>query len=77
MGRKRGARGLFVRVDGRVFRDPHHGEDLLKVGREAKGLNRLASLFRGDHHLYDEGDAAGVEIIDFGEVEENPASALG
>ena len=76
LGSKGGAGCLLIRVEFRVFCDSHHGEDLLEVRGEAKGLDRLAAFVCRDHHLDHEGDAAGVEVFDLGEVEEDAFRAF-
>jgi hypothetical protein len=77
LGGEGGAGGGFVGVEGGVFGDAHHGEDFLEVGGEAEGLDLLAALAGGDHHLDDQGDAAGVQVLDFGEVEDDAFDGLG
>jgi hypothetical protein len=63
--------GGFVLIQAGVFCDSHHGKDFLEVGREAEGGDSLA-VFVGLHqHLNDERDAAGVDVVDFGEVEQD------
>jgi len=54
-----------------VLCDPDHGEDLLKMGREPEGLDLLALLACGAHHLNDERYAAGIEVLDLGKAEKD------
>ena len=68
---KPGAGSGFIGKQFGVFCDADHGEDFLEVWRQAKSLDGLAFLARGVEKLDDECDAAGVEILDFGEIEQD------
>ncbi len=70
-GSERGEGRLLVWEEVSVLSDADHGEDLLEVSREAEGVDFLARVGSFDHDLDDEGDAAGVDVVDFGEVEED------
>src|SRR6202789_1445398 len=52
--------GSLIRMERGVLGDADHGEDFLEVGAEAEGVEGLAALAGGDHHLDDQGDAGGV-----------------
>lgn len=59
-----------------LFCDSHHGKDPLEMGIEAKGLDCLAPLICGDHHVDHESDATRVEILDLGVFEEDAFRAF-
>lgn len=54
-----------------VFGDADHGEDFDEVGGEAEGGDFLGGVGGFNEELDDEGDAAGVDVVDLGEVEED------
>src|SRR5579863_10383737 len=55
----------------RVFGDADHGEDLGEMWGETEGVDFLAGVGRFHEELDDERDAAGVDVIDLGEIEED------
>src|SRR5882757_6019078 len=61
----------FVRIKRRVFGDAHHRENLLEVRRQAEGGNLLAVLVRLHQHLDHQRDAAGVDVIHLGKVQQH------
>jgi hypothetical protein len=77
LGGEGGAGCGFVGVERGVFGDAYHGEDFLEVGGEAEGLDLLAALAGGDHHLNDESDAARVQVLDLREVEDDALDVVG
>ncbi len=59
-----------------VLGDAHHGEDFGEVRREAEGVDLLAGVRRLNQHLDDERDAAGVDVVHFGEVQQDELGRL-
>ena len=74
---QRGSGGGFILIEAGVFGDADHGEDFLEVRGESEDGD-FATGFVGFHeHLDDEGDTAGVDVVNFGEVEEHGAAVDG
>jgi len=62
--------------EGCIFGDADHGEDFDEVRREANGEDLLAGSFGFNEELDDEGDAAGVDVVDLGEIEQDELDAV-
>jgi len=54
-----------------VLGDAYHGKYLGEVRGEAESIDLLAGVRSFDEHLYDEGNAARVDVINLGEVEQD------
>ena len=67
-----GERSCLVRVNTHEIGEPRDTENLLVVLAETGSDQRHMRLARLGQDAHDEGDAGAVDVIDIGEVEQQP-----